>query len=124
MDGAKLVSSAVLGIDCETVIVGGEVYVIYPPTIERLAGAGYHLSDLKGNTIAEMLSNLTDLFSACKALSWFIEGNESKAGKLSKGTLKEVCDGLEKAISMIGIENFVRLSASARNVRSLIATTR
>lgn len=124
MDGVKLVSSAILGVDCESLLVGGKHYTIFPPTIRTIAGAGAHLTGLKeGKTVLDVLSSLQDLPEACKALSWFICGNDSLAGELEKGTLQEVCAGLQAALSLIGIENFAVLSASVRNVRSLIATT-
>ena len=44
---SKIVSAAVLGKDFETVFVNGKAYVIHPPTIHKIAGAGYYLSDLK-----------------------------------------------------------------------------
>lgn len=123
-DGVKLVASEVLGISCETIMVGGTVHVIFPPTIEKLCGAGYYLSDLKGDTLNEMLTNLKGLESACKALSWFIQGNEELTGILMKGTLQEVVNGIKVALSLVGIENFPMLSGLARSVQGLIATTR
>ena len=75
MDAVKLISSAVLGIDCETVLVGGKAYVIFPPTVERIAGAGRFLSDLgEGRTVAEVLGTMQRMDAACRALSWFIQG--------------------------------------------------
>lgn len=125
MDGVRLVSAAALGIDCENIIVGGEVYTIFPPTIKKLCGAGYYLADL-GNckTITEMISNMKSLDDSCKALSWLIRGDESLAKALSEGTLEELTKGLSTALEMVGITNFPKLSGLARSVRSLIATTR
>ena len=40
---SKIVSAAVLGKDFETVFVNGKAYVIHPPTIHKIAGAGYYL---------------------------------------------------------------------------------
>ena len=45
-EGAKIVSSAILGMDFKVVVVAGKSYVIAPPTIKRLAGAGYWLSSI------------------------------------------------------------------------------
>lgn len=125
MDAVKLISSAVLGIDCETVLVGGRTYVIFPPTVERIAGAGRFLSDLgEGRTVAEVLGTMQRMDAACRALSWFIQGDEGLWSELSGGTLEEVTDALSVAVGMIGIQNFPRLSALVRSVRSLIATAR
>ena len=124
MDGVRLISSEVLGIACESVIIGGKVYVIFPPNIKKICGAGLYLSGIKGNTLAEMLSSLQDIECVCKALSWFIQGDESLTEELMEGTLKEVTEALVKAVSLIGIENFPKLSGLARNVRSLVAISR
>ena len=125
MDGVKLVSSTLLGVDCENIIVGGKVYVLFPPTIKKIAGAGYYLSNLgEGKTATEVLSSMKDMGSAVKALSWLIQGDLGLVEELSEGTLAEVVEGLQKAIELIGIGNFIKLSGLVRNVRSLIATTR
>ena len=47
-NAAKIVSSAVLGMDFRTAVINGKVYMIYPPTIHKIAGAGYYLPALKG----------------------------------------------------------------------------
>ena len=121
-NGVKLVSSAILGIDCETIMVGGQPYVIHPPTIARIAGAGLHMANIPDSgSVKEMLDVLPD---ACKALSWFINGDESLAEELSKGNVREIVEGLEKAISLIGIENFQKLSVLSKSVRTLIANTK
>ena len=123
--GAKLVSSAILGIAFETVIINGKVYMIYPPTIKKIAGAGMYLSNLgEGKSAQDVLETLKDVKNACSALSWFIAGDESLVDELAEGTLEEVVEGLSKAISLMGIENFIRLSSSARSVRTLIAKER
>lgn len=121
-EGVRLVSSAVLGIDCETIMVGGEVYSLFPPTIRRIAGAGLHLASIPENgMVGEMINKIED---ATKALSWFIKGDESLYEALSEGTAREIIDGLEVAIRLIGMENFPKLSALSKSVRTLIASTR
>lgn len=122
-NGVYLVSSAILGMDCESVMVDGKVYVIHPPTIERLAGAMVHLSkmDVGGATIAEALSGMKDIACAAHALSWFIDGSDSLYVPLAKGTVDEVVAGLIKALNMISAQNFMTLSALVRNVQRLIA---
>lgn len=37
-NASKIINAAVLGKDFETVFVNGNVYVIYPPTIHKIAG--------------------------------------------------------------------------------------
>lgn len=107
MDAAKIVNAAVLKKDFETVFVNDNVYVIHPPTIHKIAGAGYYLSDLKdGTTVMDMLRSLKDVKCASKALSWLIQGNEELSEELSKGTFDEVVEALAIGLSMISVENF------------------
>ena len=124
MDGVKLVSSEILGVAGDTVIVNGKAYYLSPPTIRKIAGAGLYLSDLTGENLSEMIRSMKGLGNAAKALSWFIAGNESLADELSDGTLQEVTDGLEAAVMMLGIENFPKLSALSQSVGRLIAHTK
>lgn len=119
---SKIVSAAVLGKDFETVFVNGNAYVINPPTIHKIAGFGYYLSDLEeDNTILDMLRSLKDIGAASRALSWLIKGDESLSEELSKGTLDEVVEALSIGFSMISAENFYKLSVLAKNVALLTA---
>lgn len=121
-DAAKLVSSALLGKDADTVEVGGHTYTIPAPTIKRIAGAGYYLSDFGSEKDVKDIVREFMLFDEwAKALSWFIAGDESLADKLSEGTLEEILNGIDKAVAMIGIGNFSTLSTLARNVKMTIA---
>lgn len=125
LDGAQLVESAILGIDVKSVVVNGKVYMIKPPTIRVIAGAGHYLSSFDGmDNVSDVLNALKDMTSAAKALSWFIVGDESLTEELSNGTLEEVTKALEEAFSLISVENFSRLSVLTRNVSSLIARRR
>ena len=123
MDGVKLVSSAILGIDQESVFINGKVYHIYPPTIRRFVGAIASMGETKGDTIKDVIFN-TDMDGACKALSWFIEGNDSLYETFLDAPVSEVQSGLITAFSLIDPQNFIRLSALQRNVRRLIAKPR
>lgn len=118
-----MISSALLGIDMETVFINGKAYVIYPPTIGRLAAAGYHLSDIgDGMTMGDVLKTVTGgAESAARALSCFIKGDESLYEEFKDASLDDIVGGLEKALSMVSAENFIRLSGLTRNVASLIA---
>lgn len=122
---SKIVSAAVLGKDFETVFVNGNAYVIHPPTIHRIAGAGYYLSDLKeAVTVMDMLRSLKDVETASHALSWLIAGDESLSEELSKGTFDEVVEALATGLSMVSPENFCKLSVLAKNVALLTAKQR
>ena len=123
MDGVQLVSSAILGIDQECVFINGKIYHIYPPTIRRLVGAANCMKESKGDTLKDLILN-SDLQGACKALSWFIEGNESLYETFLDARVEEVQDGLIKAFSLIDPQNFIKLSALLKNVRRLIARPR
>lgn len=119
---SKIVNAAVLGKDFETVFVNGNAYVIHPPTVHRIAGTGYYLSDLKdGVTVMDMLRSLKDVETASRALSWLIQGDESLFEELSAGAFDEVIDALATGLSMISAENFYKLSVLAKNVANLTA---
>lgn len=119
---AKIVSSAILGKDFETVVINGKAYIIKPPTIHKIAGAGYFLSDLDGvGSVMDILRSMKDVGKAASALSFLIKGDESLSDELSKGELGEVVDALSKGYSMISAENFFKLSALAKNVAMLTA---
>lgn len=119
---SKIVNAAVLGKDFETVFVNGNAYVIHPPTVHRIAGAGYYLSDLKdGVTVMDMLRSLKDVDTASRALSWLIQGDENLYEELSAGALDEVIDALATGLSMISAENFYKLLVLAKNVVNLTA---
>lgn len=123
--GSKVVSSAILGKDFETVFVNGKAYVLTPPTIHKIAGAGYYLSGLsEASTVVDMIRSIKDIGDASRALSCFIQGNEDLYEELSQGSLDEVVDALLMAYSMISIENFQKLSSLAKNVAALIANAR
>lgn len=121
-NASRLVSSAILGYDGAMVYVNDKRYFIPPPTIHRLAGAGYHLSSMSdGSTIHDMLLSLGDAGCLAKALSWFIAGGESLAPELSHASVEEIVSALESAYSLISVKSFIRLSTLARSVASLTA---
>ena len=121
--GADLVGAAILGKESKTIVVNGKPYFIKPPTIRKIAGAGTALGDFasESGTFGDILKAMRDTEGAAKALSWFIKGDESLAEELKDGTLQEVVNGLSVAISMLGIEDFQKLSDLSRSVRRLIA---
>lgn len=124
-NAAKVVSSAILGLDGETVIVAGKAYHILPPTIRRIAQAAYHLSDMKeAESLKELIMSIGTPQPICKALSCMICGDESLADELMDGTMEEMAEALETAYSLASVENFWKLSALARNVASLTARQR
>ena len=121
-NASKIINAAVLGKDFETVFVNGNVYVIYPPTIRKIAGAGYYLCDLKeAVTVMDMLRSLKDVEMASRALSWLIQGDENLCEELSAGTFDEVVEALATGLSMVSAENFYKLSVLAKNVALLTA---
>lgn len=121
-NAAKIVSSALLGMDFKTVIVNGKAYTINPPTIHRIAGMGYWLADFAGDgTLDTILSAIKDIGNAARALSFLIKGDDSLYKELSKGTVEEVVGALKEGISLIDVENFTELSILARSVLRLTA---
>lgn len=127
MNAVELVSQALLGTDKESILVNGKEYYIAPPTIKRIVGAGQHLARFGDENIEspeEYIREMVQMISWSKALSWFIKGDESLADELSEGTLAEVLAGVETAIRLIDLQNFIRLSVLAKNVKMLIAKQR
>ena len=122
-DGVQLVSSAILGIDFEPVMIGGKVYQIYPPTIRKFVGAISCMKEVKGDSFLDIIMGM-DLVGSCEALSWFIKGDGSLKEMFLDCPLSEVQDGLIKALGLVDPQNFIRLSALQRNVRRLIARQR
>lgn len=121
-NAAKIVSSALLGMDFKTVVVNGKAYTITPPTIHRIAGMGYWLADFAGEGDLEtVLSAIKDVGNAARALSFIIKGDESLCRELSEGTIDEVVGALKEGISLIDVGNFMKLSILARNVLKLTA---
>ena len=120
-NAAKIVSSAILGMDFKVVVVNGKSYIIIPPTIKKLAGAGYWLSSIKGDTIKDVLLSKENPEAFAHALSWFIQGDDSMFEELSGGTVEEIKEALDIAYSLVSVKNFIGLSDLARNVASLIA---
>lgn len=121
--GADLVGAAILGKESRTVVVAGKPYFLKPPTIKKIAGAGYALGEYgaENGSFGDILKAMQDTEKAAKALSWFIAGDESLTDELREGTLEEVTNALADAVSMLGIEDFRRLSDLSRSVRRLIA---
>lgn len=122
MNAAKIVNSSIIGSDFKTIVVNNKSYIISPPTIHRIAGAGYYLANSpECNTLHDILVSLKDMDNAAHALSWFIKGNDSLFDELLKGTFNEIVEGLEIAFSLISAENFYKLSILAKNVQNLTA---
>ena len=122
---SKLVADAILGEDTVTIIVNGKAYYVSPPTIIKLVKASKYLDSFEeGKTLAEVLGMLKNLDDACKALSIFIQGDESISDELSKGTLEEVVNGLQTAYSLISIKDFQTLSILAKSAARMIAKPR
>lgn len=108
--------------DYKTVTVNGKVYVIYPPTIKKLAGAGYYLSNINdGVTLKDVISSLGDMEMAAHALLWLIQGDDSLFDEFINGTFEEIVDALETAYSLISTQSFLKLSGLAKNVVNLTA---
>ena len=105
--------------------MNGRAYYVSPPTIIKLVKAAKYLDSFEeGKTLAEVLCMLKNLDDACKALSVFIQGDESISDELSKGTLEEVVNGLQTAYSLISIKDFQTLSILAKSAARMIAKPR
>lgn len=120
--GARVVSAALTGKDFVPFIVNNKRYVMHPPTIRRLAAAGFHLSGYDaGRSMGELLRSISDMGKLSRALSCFLTGDESLADKLSEGKPEEVVKGIEIAYGMLDPQVFIKAVGLARSVASLIA---
>ena len=120
--GAKIVSDAIIGTDFKVVVVNSKPYIIYPPTIHKIAGAASYLSNVgKIENLEDIFLSMKDTPNASHALSWLINGNDELFEELSKGTFEENVEALSIAFSLISVENFMKLSALVKNVASLAA---
>ena len=121
-DGAKMVASAIIGLDYKVVIVNDKSYIIEPPTIGKLAGASYWLCEYgEGKNLRDLLMTLSKAENLAKALSWLIQGDDKLSEELAQGNLSEVVAGIEAGFSMIEATNFMKLSALQRSARLLVA---
>ena len=119
--GADLVADAILGSEFKTIVVGGEPYFVKPPTIRKIAGLGRALAGCEGDTIQNILDMLTNAEKAAEGLSYLLNGDETLTDKFLDAPLHEVVDGIATGMSMVGIEDFQKLSALSKSVRKLIA---
>ena len=124
-DAAKMTAEALIGADAVNVTVGGKDYRVSPPTIKRIVGAGMFLSDIGDKkNIKDISQEFGKYGNLTKALSWFVQGDECLADELESGTLEEVLNGIEVAIQLIDVRNFIKLSTLVKNVKMLIAKQR
>lgn len=107
--------------DFKSVTVAGKLYTITPPTMKKIAGAGYWLSGIKGDTIKDVIMSGKNIDAFVHALSWFIQGDDSLFDELLQGDEMEIRKALNEAYSMLSVEDFIGLSGLARNVANLIA---
>lgn len=122
MSAAKIVNSAVLGMDFHAVVIGGKSYIIMPLTIHKIAGIGYYLSEMgAGNSIEDMINDMANMGNVAHALSFAINGDDSLFDEFINANMNEVISALELAFSTISAQDFLKLSTLARNVQSLTA---
>lgn len=119
---ARIVNAAIIGADFKTVVVNGKAYTVKPPTIAKIAGAGYHLAGINdGDSLKDILLSLGDLRAVSAALSWLIQGDDKLADELSEGEFSEVVNALDEALSLISPEGFTKLLVLTRSVLKLTA---
>lgn len=122
MNAAKIVNSSVLGMDFQAVVISGKSYIIMPLTIHKIAGVGYYLSEMgKGESINDMINDMSNMGNVAHALSFAIQGDDSLYDEFINANLNEVIRALEIAFSTISTQDFLRLSTLARSVQSLTA---
>ena len=121
MDAVDIVSSAVLGVDVQTIPIGNKVYLAHPPTIRKIVGAGRFLGGFEKIDSAKSLLEALNSDNLAHALSWLLEGNDSLAEEFKDADVNELALGTVTCLDMLTPQNFMTLSVLARNVRKLIA---
>lgn len=124
---SKLISKAITGEDYELVFINGKSYVMFPPTIKKLAGAISCISDLDfndGATLKDVFLSCKDCTSYSKALSWLIRGDASLESELSEATLTEILDAMEIGLDMVGVTPFYKAASLTRSANLLAASPR
>ena len=123
--GARLISEAIAGVDIRVVVVADKRYTILPPTIHKLAGAAYHLSNFtlpaKDATIADTIATINNSKELAAALSWLIQDDDKLTEDLSKGSIGELASAIETAYAMIDMRDFTRAVGIAKCVAELTA---
>lgn len=107
--------------------LNGKSYVMFPPTIKKLAGAISCISDLELDdkaTLKEMFLSCKDCTAYCKALSWLICGDGTLAEELSDATFEDVIDALELGLDMVGVNPFYKAVSLTRSASLLAASPR
>ena len=121
-EASKVVAASIVKADFVTVVVASKAYVVLPPTIHKLAGAGLYLSGFsEEESLHDIIKSINDADKLSLALSWLICGNDSLSDELSRGTFYELVNALCEAYSLVSVDSFTKLSALARNVARLIA---
>lgn len=119
---AKIVSSSIIGVDVANVIVNSRVYIISPPTIHKIAGAGLYISDFGDEqSLGDIVRSINNSDKLAHALSWLINDDESLYEELCQGEFEELVNAICEAYSLISVESFTKLSSLAKNVARLIA---
>ena len=122
IDGTKLVAAEIIGLNVIYIVVNDKTYIVQPPTIHRLSGAAFWLSDIgEGATLADIFSTMEKGENLCRALSWFIQDNDELYQELMQGSIQEVIDALCQIYNTIDISNFIKLSNLVKSVRNLVA---
>lgn len=106
---SKVICDAIIGNDFRTVVIGTTPYTIYPPTINKIAGAVSCLSEIElkdDDSIRNMLFSQKDCKQYAHALSWMIKGDDSISEELSKGKYEEIVLALDMSFSLISPKVF------------------
>lgn len=123
--GARLISEAIAGVEIRVVVVADKRYTLIPPTIHKIAGAAYHLSNFtypdKDATTADIIATINNARELAAALSWLIQDDDTLTEELSKGTIGELANAIATAYQMIELKDFTRAVGIAKCVAELTA---
>lgn len=133
---ANIVAESLIGDRFVTIVLKGEGYTVYPPTIKVLLRAIKSFSKVdipdKANWIEALLVVPDNVEHMIKALSFVIAGNvdnwedrsEEIAIALKDSTLEELKDAFGKVVSLIHVDDFFHCAALAKSVARMAAEPR
>ncbi|GEM_PF-244478 len=136
-EAANLVTDSLLGIDFQSVVIAGEAYTIYPPTIKILSRGLKEWSavDIEINKEQQIsFANIPDNAPLIlKGLSFFIVGDvadyETEANKLYEkwmngtpgASIKEMFDACKIVSELLGINDFFGCAVLLKSVVMMAA---
>ncbi len=94
-------SSSELGLNCQTVFIGGEGYVINNPSVKAVEEACRCVSQMSNGDDPNAVQLMSCATLLAEGLSWLIAGNDSLKDKLSECPMKDIVVAWAESINVI-----------------------